>query len=49
MTCQIGKRTVWLAALFAALACASTASAQVFTGRIDATTVSYTHLRAHET
>ena len=37
MTCQIGKRTVWLAALFAALACASTASAQVFTGRIDAT------------
>ena len=37
MTCQIGKRTVWLAALFAALACASTASAQVFTGRIDVT------------
>ena len=37
MTRQIGKRTVWLAALFAALAFASTASAQVFTGRIDVT------------
>jgi Carboxypeptidase regulatory-like domain/TonB-dependent Receptor Plug Domain len=37
MTCQIGTRTLWIAALIAALAPASTASAQVFTGRIDVT------------
>lgn len=37
MTCQIGKRTTWLAALIVAFACVSTASAQVFTGRVDVT------------
>jgi carboxypeptidase family protein len=37
MNCPIGKRTTWLAALIMALGFVSTASAQVFTGRVDVT------------
>ena len=37
MTRQIGKLTTWLAAIVIAFGCVSTASAQVFTGRVDVT------------
>ena len=37
MTRTIGKLTTWLAAIVIAFGCVSTASAQVFTGRVDVT------------
>ena len=37
MNCKTGKLTTWLAAVLATLGIVSTASAQVFTGRIDIT------------
>ena len=37
MTCRISSFTTWLATLIVAVGCVSTASAQVFTGRVDVT------------
>ena len=37
MTCHLRTITTWLAAIVIALGCVSTASAQVFTGRVDVT------------
>ncbi len=37
MTCHLGKITTWFTAVAIALGCVSTASAQVFTGRVDVT------------